>query len=135
VSDIYSLFIAGTTTSLDTLFVQDNIPAYPQNDSVTGVRFVNLASGGNSITINVQGNPGQPLATAVAYKQITSFNQLPAAIPITDYTFEFRDAISDSVLTTYDLFFNPLHNQTLVISGQNIANATVPLGIFEVNNY
>lgn len=132
---IHSFFLSGSQAKPDTLFVQDNIPSYPQTDSVTGVRFVNLASGGNPITIDVLGSAAPPLAMALAYKGITGFNQLTAVSPVTDYTFEFRDAVSDSVLTTYDLFFTPLRNQTLVIAGQNVAGAAVPLSVFEVNNF
>jgi hypothetical protein len=52
---LYSLFITGVdTTSPDFLFVQDVLPVI--KDSAVGIRFVNLSTGSNSMSINLEGS-------------------------------------------------------------------------------
>jgi hypothetical protein len=133
---IYSLFVSGDTlTGTDTLYSVDNIPYYPVTDSVIGIRFVNLSKASLPMSVNIQGTP-TPIANNLTYRQLTAFQTLPAILSVGgSYTFEVRDAVSDSLLTTYTLNFSPLKSQTLVIAGQELVNATVPLNMFSVNNY
>jgi hypothetical protein len=133
IGGIYSLFVAGSTTSPDTLFVQDNIPVLPVVDSVTGVRFVNLVQGSGPISIDILANSGAAIVTSLAYKSISGFQQFPAnsVAQGNGYIFEFRDAISDSLLASYPLNIVLSKNQTLVYYG-SIANG---LSVFSENNY
>jgi hypothetical protein len=131
---IYSLFVAGDVIGSDTLFSIDNIPVYPfGGDSVTGVRLVNLSKGTNPISVDIAGTPNTPVTANVAYKDITAFQSYAAntAAITTGYTFEFRDAISDSLLTTFALNIVPFKSQTLAFYG----NATVGFAVMSINNF
>lgn len=118
---IYSLFVAGSTTTPDTMLVQDNIPHLPYSDSTDGLRFVNLVQG-ESISIDYVGGSGN-VASGLSYKGIIGFQQFPAnsAEQATGYTFEFRDAESDSLLTTLQVTIMPNLCQTLIFGGSAAA--------------
>lgn len=131
---IYSLFVSGDVSAPDTLMTQDMIPNYPfGGDSVTGVRFVNLSKGGNPISIDIAGIPNTSVNSSLAYRTITSFQSFPATSTATanGYTFEFRDAVSDSLLATFPLNIVAFKSQTLSFYG----NATVGLNVMSMNNY
>src|ERR1700730_12649592 len=51
---IYSLFFSGDAPNIDTLLVEDYPPIH--NDSVAGVRFVDLVTSSNSICVTIEGN-------------------------------------------------------------------------------
>lgn len=100
-SGIYSLFLTGTNSNPDTLLTTDQIPVYSLQDSVTGIRFMNLSPGSNPITINIAGMPPGSEVEELPYKSYTSFKAYPATANINDYTFEFRDKASGILLATY----------------------------------
>jgi hypothetical protein len=131
VGDIYTLFVAGNNTNPDTMFVQDIIPHLPYADSSTGLRFVNLVQG-ESITVDIQGSTGN-VATGLSYKGLAGFTQFSAnsAEQATGYTFEFRDAESDSLLTTLQVTLMPNLCQTLIFAGSGSAGYTA----FSENDY
>ena len=100
--NLYSLFIAGTdTTSPDYLFVQDTI--VQRTDSTVGIRFVNLSTGSNPVSIDMQGQAIGGVVASLGYKGITGFISFPATSAISSYVFEFRDAVSGNLLTSYTL--------------------------------
>jgi len=146
IGSIYSLFITGSdTTHVDTLFTKDNIPYYPYSgDSLTGVRFINLSTGSLPILITLQGDTTHtPIANNISYKTVTSFQQLSANSNalLNGYTFEFRDAASDSVITTvsfntrtYTHLF-PFKSVTICLIGQPGATASVPQSGLIIPNY
>jgi hypothetical protein len=106
IGSITSIYFAGPDTlHVDTLLIQDNIPHFPEGDSVVGVRFINLAAQSNPVLVDIQGDTTTPpLAASLSYKGATGFLTLPAtsASPSSSvYVFEFRDAVSDSLLSTY----------------------------------
>jgi hypothetical protein len=113
---IYSFFLCGDTTAVDTFFVQDHIPVY--NDSSAGVRFVNLSPGSGPMNINFQGNPAtQTEFSNLAYKQISTFKAYSASssAPV-NYTFVIHDQVSgDSVV--YSWSYSLYKNNTIVIAG------------------
>jgi hypothetical protein len=135
ISRIYSFFLTGTDTlHVDTLLTQDQIPYFPYTgDSLTGIRFVNLVTGSNPITIDIQGNPNTTMVGSLPYKGITAFTNLSANTNAQNngYLFEFRDAISDSVLATYSLNINLLRSQTLAFYG----SLSSGLSVMEINNF
>jgi hypothetical protein len=141
---IHSIFFAGDTTRVDTLFTTDNIPYYLPGDSVSGVRFVNLAENAQPVLVTIQTDTTHtPIAKNIAYKSLTEFQQIPANANAlnTGYTFEFRDAASDSILTTVSVNNNgypglfPGKSITICLIGQEGSNATVPLAGMICPNY
>jgi hypothetical protein len=100
---IYSLFLCGTdTTSPDYLFTTDTLPYYSPVDSVTGIRFVNLSTGSNPISINLEGSPYGSAVSSLAYKNITDFKQYIDNSTISDYLFVVRDVATGDSLTQFD---------------------------------
>ena len=133
---IYSFFLSGDTTKADTLFVQDNIPYHA--DSAVGVRFVNLSSGSQPISVNLAGNlPTQTEFSGLGYRQASSFKTYVANSSIAgdQYVFEIRDQASGNLLSTYTWYYTRYKNNTLVISGSEDPASSTPLQVFSVNNY
>jgi hypothetical protein len=114
--DIYSLFLTGDINSPTGLLVKDTIQFY--QDSVSGVRFVNLSPNSGAISINVSGNPIGSEVAALDYKGITPFIKYPAKSNNENYFFEIHDATTGDFLTGF--FYNDVarfKNVTLVIRG------------------
>jgi hypothetical protein len=98
---LYSLFITGTdTTNPDFLFVQDVLPVIA--DSSVGIRFVNLSTGSNPISINLEGNANGSEVANLPYKGITNFKKYINNSTTIDYLFVVRDASSGDSLTQFD---------------------------------
>jgi len=135
VGSIHTLFMTGTLTSPDNLFTTDVIPYYPASgDSVTGVRFVNLSPGSNPISVTLQSDTTHTaIGSPIAYKSISNFQSFSANTNAENngYTFEFRDAASDSVLATYSLNIYLFKSQTLAFYG----NTTSGFSVMSINNY
>jgi hypothetical protein len=131
---IYSFFLAGLGTSVDTVITQDQIPHY--SDSVAGVRFINLSPGSAPLSVNIVGNyPSQTEINGLAYKQISSFKPYSGANGLSSCDFEIRDQETGNLLLTYTWNLPLFRNQTLVINGSEDPAAGVPVAVFAVNNY
>jgi hypothetical protein len=98
---IHTLFLTGTTSSPDTLFTTDVIPYHPSSDSSVGIRFVNLMAGSGPVSVNVAGAAQGSEISSLGYKGITPFTNYPATAAVSDYTFEFHDAASGTLIGTY----------------------------------
>lgn len=109
---IYSLFITGADTSNpDYLLVQDMPPTH--TDSTVGIRFVNLSTGSNPVSVDIQGQPNGSTVSSLAYKNITSFANFAATTSsVSSYIFEFRDAVSGNLLASYTLSGVNTHSTT-----------------------
>jgi hypothetical protein len=132
----HSLYLIGNGSQPETMLLQDQIPSY--QDSTSGVRFINLSPDSQPITVNLQGDlPSQTEFPALAYKQISSFKAYSAkSTNSSGYTFEIRDAISGSLLTTFTWNFKIFFCNTLVIDGlENNTSGNFPLSVFQVNHY
>jgi len=104
VGSIRTLFLTGTLASPDTMFTTDVIPYHPLSDSSISVRFVNLSPGSNPVSVNITGGANGSEAGSVAYKNITGFKHYTAtATAASHYNFEFRDAATGTLLSSYDL--------------------------------
>jgi len=133
-STVYSLFIAGAVGE-DILLSPDNIPFHA--DSTLGVRFINLSKNSSPVSINIQGQANGSEESSLAYKSLSEFKSYSATSAVSDYSFEFRDAASGSLITTYTVSgVNALPNYAL------FKNLTIvfygPLGsqsTFGVNNF
>jgi len=133
---IYSLFLTGTDPAHpDVILNQDHPPYHSAADSVIGVRFINLSPGSSPISVNLQGAPNGSLVNSLAYKSITSFDDIPFKSNIAQYVFEIRDASSGLLLTSYTYNTAPYQNITIGIIGQEGASATVPISAMKENNF
>jgi hypothetical protein len=100
-ASLYSLFITGTdTTNPDFLFVQDALSVI--KDSAVGIRFVDLSTGSNPISINLEGNSIGSEVSNLSYKGITNFKQYINNSTTSDYLFVVRDATTGDSLTQFD---------------------------------
>jgi len=128
---IYSLYFAGVSQKIDTLFMQDIIPSY--SDSSAGVRFVNLSPGSGPMTVNIAGNgPSAVEFGNLGYKQVSPFKTYSAIVSVGGtYNFEIRDQKSDSLLVTFGWNYSLQKNNTIVVCGTE----TTSLEVFQVNNY
>lgn len=133
---IYSLYILNGIAKGNALFLQDSIPVY--QDSLAGVRFINLSPDSHPITINLVGNsPSIKEFGPLSYEQISSFKAYNAKSMNTNgfYDFEVRDQDTGDLIATYSWQFSLFKNNTIVISGfVNPLNSS-PLTLFPVNNY
>lgn len=129
---IYSLFISAKNGTIDTLLTKDHIVNY--QDSVAGMRIVNLSPDAGPVSINLQGNTTADFNN-LNYKQVSAFKTYPATPNIGyAHTFELRDK-ADNLLLTFNWYFTLFRNHTLVICGSKDPTSSTPLAVFQVNNY
>lgn len=102
---LHSLFVSGTASSPDSLLVEDILPyhggGHGITDSAAGIRFVNLSGGSSPISINLDGAANGSEVSNLGYREITDFRDYPATAAISNYVFEFRDAVTGNLLATY----------------------------------
>ena len=146
---IYSLFLCGAdTASPDYLFTTDTLPYYSPSDSVFGIRFVNLSTGSNQISINLEGSPNGSEVANLRYKSITGFKNYLSNSTVSNYLFVVRDVITGDSLTQFTFSGNngygltdPNNNNLLTFKNVTIAvygsesNATVPLSTMLIDDY
>ena len=100
---IYTLFLTGTLSSPDTMFTIDTPPFHPISDSSLGFRFVNLSAGGAPVSVNLAGRANGSEANNLSYKSITGFTSYPATAAVSKYTFEFRNASTGALISSFDV--------------------------------
>lgn len=100
---IYTLFLTGTLTAPDTMFTIDTPPNHPSSDSSLGIRFVNLMPGSEPISVNLAGRANGSETNALAYKNITGFTNYSATAAVSKYTFEFRNAVTGTLISSFDV--------------------------------
>jgi hypothetical protein len=103
VGTMHTLFITGTVAAADTIFTTDVFPYHPPSDSSMGVRLVNASKGSAPVSVNISGQAQGSEVSSLAYKGLTSFINYPARATTSDYTFEFRDAASGTLIASYVL--------------------------------
>lgn len=147
ISSINSLFLTGTLDQPDTLFTRDTLQVFSAADSTTTFRFLNLAPGPKSITVNIQGQASGSEVANLPYKGVTSFKSYPATSAVTNYVFEFRDALTNAVITTYTArsvgtdggIYTPnkwlYKNNTLAFIGQIDSTGTKAPRVIVITNY
>ena len=130
----FSFFIAGELKDVDTLLLQDVLPTH--QDSSGGVRFINLSTNSQPMSVNLAGNdPSQTEFSGLAYKQASSFKAYTSDLTTNSYTFEIRDQSSGNLLTTFYWTTTLRQNNTLVISGSEDPASSTPIQVFQVNHY
>lgn len=146
VGSVHSLFLTGTMEHPDTVFVTDQLPYYPLADSITGFRFINLSPGSSPVSIRIQGRTGGAEVSSLPYKGITGFRPYAAKAASEDYVFEFRDAGSGALITSYTVtgISDPgivapnnwrNHNFTLALLGQPGGTGNLAPSVLLINNY
>lgn len=124
----------------------DDINIY--NDSVMGIRFINLSPNSSPVSITLSASPTVNEATGLVYKQMTGFKTYPASQSAANMVFQLRDA-GGALLATYTLPVTPVtpyttvgilwarfKNLTLVIKGiQGATSGANAFGIFPVAHY
>lgn len=129
---VYSLFLGGTLAAVESVFVKEE-SIVPHSENVFGVRVINLAAGGGSVSVNLAGVANGSLIPGLAYKAISDFKMVSAVAEEGDKTFEFRAVDTGALVASftvpgYDL--PRFRNITLVFTGSAGAEA-----VFRVNNY
>lgn len=131
---IYSFFLSGDTAHADTTLIQDNIPSYA--DSSAGVRFINLATGGKSLIVNLTGDPSHTPITTLSYRQNSDFKKYAATMAAGgSYGFDIRDQATGDSLTSFSWSYPRFKNSTIIIAGSTDPSSTTPLTVFSVANY
>jgi hypothetical protein len=102
-NSVHNLFLTGTLTAPDYLFTTDTL-AFP-TDSAVNVRFVNISTNSNPISIDISTNAGTPIVASLPYKGVGEFLHFTfkTTVPATSYNIEFRDVATNKVLYTYAL--------------------------------
>lgn len=133
--NVYSLFLTGDTTKVDTLLVEDHIPYY--SDSTSAVRFVNLSTGSPAISVSLQGNSTpEPEFADLRYKTVSTWKGYSATSDIGGaYTFVISDKITGNELTEFTWYYTPYKSNAIVISGSTDPTSDTSLQVFEVNYY
>ena len=111
----YSLFLTGTYPRVDTVLIDETYTSY--SDSVFGVRFINLSTGSNPVSADIQGNANGSEISSLAYLAYSPFKQYPAGIAVQSYAFEVRDAQTGNLITTYTLSPYAFQHVTLALTG------------------
>jgi hypothetical protein len=116
-SSNYSLFLTGTSPStIESVLIKESYP-YAYADSTCGVRFINLAPGSSPVSVNVKGSANGSEVNTLAYKAYSGFVKHPAKKLNPNYIFEFRDATTGALISSYTLTTPYFHNVTLVLRG------------------
>jgi len=112
----YSLFLSGTYPTVDSLTIKEQAP-FLYSDSVYSVRFINLSQGGVPISVNIKGNANGSEASSLSYKAYSTFITHPAIRATPTYVFEFRNATTGTLVTSYTLTTPYFHKVTLALGG------------------
>ncbi len=127
----YSLFLTGTSiNAIDNVLIKENY-AHAYADSTFGVRFINLSPGSSPISVDIAGSANGSEANNLAYKAYSNFVKHPALKSTLSYKFEFRDATTGNLITTYTLPTPYFHNVTLCLRG-TVAGS---VGVIRDNDY
>lgn len=147
---VFSLFLTGLPTQVDSFFVQDNIPPYYQ-DSTVGVRCVNLSTAKSIYHVTLASDSTTSVFSGLGYKTISAFRKFPllSTIPAGSVTFQVRDvngkmvtsytlpASANSTYTQISIANSRNRNITLVIRGSidSSSSSVNKLALFPVRNY
>jgi len=139
---IHSLYFYGQYNAQnppDTLLTEDHPLYHPVGDSTVSIRFINIFPANYAINVNILGGSSGSGIQNLSYRGFTQFLNYPVTSnvpsPSTGYTFEFRSASTDSILTTFKYAYRNIarfKNVTIVLSA---ASGGTAAKAFMVNNY
>lgn len=141
---IYSLFLAGTASAPEGIFVKDEIPPY-SSDPMVRVRLVNCSVNSSPLSLTLASAPTVNLFSNVAYKAVTPFSnvELNTPLPTGANIFQLRNA-AGTLLASYTLpatgtvsvASSRYKNITLVVKGlSGTTTGTDAFGIYAMPNY
>lgn len=141
---IYSLFLAGTATAPEGIFVKDEIPPY-SNEPIVRVRVANCSVNSSPLTLTLASAPTVNLFSNVAYKTVTPFSnvELNTPLPTGASVFQVRNA-DGNLLASYTLpatgtvsvASSKFKNITLVVKGlSGTTTGSDAFGIYAMPNY
>ena len=141
---IYSLFLAGTASAPEGIFVKDEIPPY-SSDPIVRVRMVNCSINSSPLSLTLASAPTINLFSNVAYKAVTPFSnvELNSPLPTGANIFQLRNA-AGTLLASYTLpatgtvsvASSRYKNITLVVKGlSGTTTGTDAFGIYAMPNY
>jgi len=133
VGGVYSLYLTGRSPNFESVFVKEDIPYH--TDSVAGVRFINLSSNSDPISVNITGNANGSGVTSLAYKASTEFKTYPAKSKNLSYAFQVRNVTTGALLASYTLATPRMLNVTLAFRGLVGTTGTTAPVITRINNY
>ncbi|MBO9572569.1 MAG: DUF4397 domain-containing protein [Chitinophagaceae bacterium] len=130
---IYSLFLGGVTSQITSLLVHENDLA-KQDDSIR-VRILNFSPDAPPVNVRLSTLSDINEFSAIGFSEITDFKAYKKTGTNTEYTFEFRDANTDVLITSftiYDYLFG-FNHFTLVMQGM-VAGDPAPGVTFVFHN-
>ena len=141
---IYSLFLTGTASAPENVFVKDEIPPFSQ-DSIVRVRIVNCSVNSSPISVTLGSAPTATIFSNIAYKSVSAFRdiELKTRLAVGGNIFQVRDS-SGTLLASYTLPATGLvsvassrfKNITLVVRGlSGTTSGTDAFGIYGMTNY
>ncbi len=131
--DLYSFYLAGQSTAVDTILRKETIPTF--QDSSCGVRFINLSYNSSPIAVTLSTTPTVKEVTSLAYKAQSDFKTYSATAANNTYVFQVRDATTLALLGSYTLTVPRFFSCTLAWIGQTGATGTNAPKVIRVNNY
>ncbi|MES2329929.1 MAG: hypothetical protein V4539_10025 [Bacteroidota bacterium] len=133
--DVYSFYLAGQSTAVDTILRKETIPTY--QDSSCGVRFINLSYNSSPISVTLSTAATAPITefTGLAYKAQSVFKKMDATVANNTYTLQVRDATTLALLGSYTLTVPRFFSCTLAWIGQTGGTGTAAVKVQRVNNY
>lgn len=136
--EIYSLFLGGTTASVESVLIKETLPN--RSDSSFGVRFINLSPGSPAIKVTLSTSATTSEFSNLAYKQFSEYKTYSATAANPTYTFQVRNASTDAVITSFTVTGTTIasgipvfRNITLVLRG--IVGGLPAAGITRVNHF
>lgn len=136
--EIYTLFLGGTATAVETILTKENFST--RTDSTMGVRFINLAPGSPAVKITLSSSPTVSEFDNIQYKQVSEFRSFSVNSINSSYTFQVRRTDNAALITSITLSGTNLatglarfKNVTLVLRG--IVGGTPTAGLTRVNHY
>lgn len=145
VASMNSLFLIGTISQPDTIFTRDQVPYIPATDSTGGFRFVNALYNSGAVSVNIKDSTGL-LVSSLSFKAATEFIKLPVKPGIVKYEFEFRDAGTGTLITSYITpamdYYKPgevnywmWRSNTMILSGDRNASGAYGPAVVRTYNY
>jgi len=125
-ANVYSLYLVGTVAQTDTVFIHENLPIISKTDSIASIRFVNLSSANNAVSVDIKGQANGSEVANLNYKGHTTFKRYNADHTVASYVFEFRSVSTGTVLATYTLS-GVNTNSTTVVNNARFHNQTIAL--------
>ena len=145
---ISTLYIAGTSAAVDTIFrTETNFP-YINSSSINAeaamyIRFVNLSPNSGPVNIVIRSGTTNEV-TALPYKGISDFKKYAALTTTANYIFDIKDASNINTLASFTVNTNATRYKTVSVifrglvtpgptAGSLISDPLFPLGTFQVN--